>query len=400
MSEPVTDPLGFVLGRSRLAREDDLPTLLGSAAELLGALDVVIYLVDISQTRLVSLAPAVTDRRVLSVERTLAGRAFRDITTQTRYADDTVTVWEPLLDGSERLGVVELTFPRHAHDERPDLVAACQHLTALAAELIVSRQQYGDVVARSRRLLPMQLPAELQWNLLPPLTFATPQVVISGTVEPAYEVGGDSFDYAVNGDIAHMSIIDAMGHGLGAALLATVSVGALRNARRSGLDLVDTVRSMGKWLGSQFGPEVYVTAIVGELHTSTGHYRWINAGHPPALLLREGRVVKTLSAEVNPPLNVSSDMPSVAEERLQPGDRMLLYSDGVIEARSRTGEFFGTTRLADFVTRAAAAGLPAPETLRRLNLAILQHQDGNLQDDATTLLVEWSGAAAKRLAGG
>jgi serine phosphatase RsbU (regulator of sigma subunit) len=396
MSEPIIDPLGFVLQRGHLVREDDLPELFRSAAALLGACDVVLYLVDISQTRLVSLAAAARDRRVLNVEGTLAGRAFRDISVQTRRTDHGVTVWQPLLDGSERLGVVELTFPRQAQAEEADLPAS-QHLAALAAELIVSRQQYGDIVARTRRLLPMQLPAELQWTLLPPLTFATPRVVISGTVEPAYEVGGDSFDYAVNGDTAHLAIIDAMGHGLGAALLATVAVGALRNARRSGLDLLDTVRSMGKWLGSQFGPEAYVTAIVGELHTGIGRFRWINAGHPPALLLRDGRVVKTLSAGVSLPLSVSPDIPGIAEERLEPGDRLLLYSDGVIEARNRTGEFFGAQRLADFVTRAAAAGLPAPETLRRLNLAILEHQDGNLQDDATTLLVEWSGGAAQRL---
>jgi phosphoserine phosphatase RsbU/P len=212
------------------------------------------------------------------------------------------------------------------------------------------------------------------------------------------QLGGDSFDYAVNGDIAHLAIIDAMGHGLGATLLATVAIGALRNARRSGLDLVDTVRSMSKWLESQFGPEACVTAIVAEPHTGTGQYRWINAGHPPALLLRDGRVIKTLSAGVSLPLSVGQDIPGVAEERLQPGDQLLLYSDGVIEARNWTGEFFGLNRLADLVTRAAAAGLPAPETLRRLNLAILDHQDGNLQDDATTLLVEWSGGAAQRLA--
>jgi serine phosphatase RsbU (regulator of sigma subunit) len=216
-------------------------------------------------------------------------------------------------------------------------------------------------------------------------------------VEPAYEVGGDSFDYAVNGDIAQLAIIDAMGHGLTASLLATVAIGALRNARRSGLDLVDTVRSMAKWLGSQFGSEAYVTGIIGELHTGTGTYRWINAGHPPALLLRGGQVVKTLTAGVNPPLTVSPEAPDVTEERLQPGDRLLLYSDGVVEARNRAGDFFGTQRLADFVARAAAAGLPAPETLRRLNLAILDHQDGNLQDDATTLLIEWSGAVTEPL---
>jgi serine phosphatase RsbU (regulator of sigma subunit) len=75
---------------------------------------------------------------------------------------------------------------------------------------------------------------------------------------------------------------------------------------------------------------------------------------------------------------------------------LVLYSDGVVEARNDAGEFFGTQRLADFVAR-TSAGLPAPETLRRLNLAILDNQDGNLQDDATTLLIGWNGAVAEPL---
>nr|MDT0665405.1 PP2C family protein-serine/threonine phosphatase [Micromonospora sp. DSM 115978] len=81
----------------------------------------------------------------------------------------------------------------------------------------------------------------------------------------------------------------------------------------------------------------------------------------------------------------------IVEERLEPGDRLLLYTDGVIEARDSDGAFFGTDRLVEFVTRESAAGKPAAETLRRLTHAILAHQEGHLQDDATTLLVQWPG---------
>lgn len=76
-------------------------------------------------------------------------------------------------------------------------------------------------------------------------------------------------------------------------------------------------------------------------------------------------------------------------ERLQPGDRSLLYTDGVIQARDPDGECFGTERLVEFTTRECAAGLPAAETLRRLNHTILAPQHGTLQDDATTVMVEW-----------
>jgi serine phosphatase RsbU (regulator of sigma subunit) len=81
--------------------------------------------------------------------------------------------------------------------------------------------------------------------------------------------------------------------------------------------------------------------------------------------------------------------PDVASEQLEPGDRLLLYSDGVVEARNAVGEFYGVERLVQLVARQSADGRPAAETLRRLNLALLDHQEGKLQDDATTVLVEW-----------
>jgi serine phosphatase RsbU (regulator of sigma subunit) len=76
---------------------------------------------------------------------------------------------------------------------------------------------------------------------------------------------------------------------------------------------------------------------------------------------------------------------------------LLLFTDGVVEARSASGEFFGVDRLVDLVTRRQAAAQPVPETMRSLMHAILSHQDGELQDDATTMLVEWRGRAAQQI---
>lgn len=391
------DAVRMLLDRNKLLRPEDLPKAVNEAVALLGGSHAVIHLVDMHQVTLVPLAADQEDTgEAQNVEGTLAGRAFADIATQLRRSPSTLTVWEPLLDGAERLGVLEARFPLPEGDAS-GILTEFRYVAAVVAELLVARDKYGDAISRTRRREPMQMPAEVQWHLLPPLTFGTANVVVSGAVEPAYDVGGDCFDYAVNGDIAHVAIIDAMGHGLGSALLSTVAIGALRNARRAGLDLVDTVRSMDKWLSSQFGDETFVTAIVAELNTTTGVYRWVNAGHPPALLLRDGQIVKELTEGINTPLGLLHDVPIVEEERLQPGDRLLLHSDGVVEARSVDGEFFGSDRLIDFVAKAASSKLPAPETLRRLNQAILEHQGGYLQDDATTLLVEWSADAPEHL---
>jgi len=238
----------------------------------------------------------------------------------------------------------------------------------------------------------------MQWRLLPPLTFVSPRFSIAGVLAPADDVAGDSFDYAANGDVAQVAIIDAMGHGLEAALLAAVTISTLRNARRSGADLKSTVATIDSILAAQFGPDKFVTGIFGELDTANGWWRWTTCGHPPALLVRGGRVVRTLDSIIGPPLGLGllEPDPPMGSERLEPGDRLLLYSDGVIEARDADGNFFGMQRLVDFITREAAAELPAAETLRRLNRAILNHQQDALQDDATTVLVEWLTDQAQR----
>jgi serine phosphatase RsbU (regulator of sigma subunit) len=198
-----------------------------------------------------------------------------------------------------------------------------------------------------------------------------------------------------------VTLIDAMGHGLEAAVLAAVAISALRNARIRGLELATMVMDADQKLAKHFGPDRFVTGIVGQLDLRTGWWSWTTFGHPPALVVRSGKVVRTLDQVVVPPLGLAllGGPPEVATERLEPGDSLLLYTDGVVEARDSEGQFFGVERLVDLVAKKAADGRSAAETLRRLNLAILAHQEGALQDDATTVLVEWFAAQPEALSG-
>lgn len=391
-AEATLEALQLLLRESHLARADDVPSLVWDAGRALGARRSVVYVVDYDQLVLVPFTGAAMPAEAppLALDVTLAGRAFRDVTQHVATSEDSVTLWTAVIDGTERMGVLELEFDV-AFELDDQARTVCRDLAAAIAELLVTRTVYGDAVERTRRLTPLTIPAEIQWNLLPPLTFVSQKVAVAGALAPSTEVAGDSFDYAVNGDIASVVIIDAMGHGLEASLLSTVTIAAVRNSRRGGLGLIDTVGVADAAIASQFGPDKFVTAVLGELDTVTGVWTWITCGHPPALIVRGGRVVKMLDWVVNPPLglNLVHDRPGVGQERLEPGDRLLLYSDGVVEARDAAGEFFGLERLVEFVSKGASSGQPAAEALRRLNLSIMAHQEGELQDDATTVMVEW-----------
>ncbi len=376
-----------VVQGSHLLVPDDVPNLLVEHAKGLGAEDAALYLVDYEQRVLVPVPnPNGPDREEVVIDATLAGRCYRTLELQTATrGEGGVRVWAPVLDGVERLGVLELAFGT----EEPNLDEV-QILAGLMAEVVMTKQAYGDLFEQVRRRRPMTVAAELAWRLLPPLTFGTDELVISRVLAPAYQLGGDSFDYAVDAHTARIALFDAMGHGLEAGLLASVAMAACRTSRRAGCDLAGTASSIHEAVSTQFGLDRFVTAVLAELELASGRLRWSVSGHPPPLLLRNGRIVKTLAGDVTPPLGVSGVV-RVSEEMLEPGDQVLFFTDGVVEARSADGEFFGVDRLVDMIARTSAAATPAPETMRRLLHAILDHQEGELQDDATIVVMEWHG---------
>ncbi|HEX2772547.1 MAG TPA: PP2C family protein-serine/threonine phosphatase, partial [Micromonosporaceae bacterium] len=352
-----------------------------------GATEIAIYVADYAQSNLVPMPAHGLARKPMAIETTLGGRAYTSFEIQLA-PDHPDRVWVPLVDGCERIGVLEVVTPAAASDRAQ---AAGRELAACVAQLIKSRRAYGDIVERLRRRLPMQVAAEIVWGLLPPLTFATSDVMVTAILEPCYDVGGDVFDYALNGDVLSVGLFDTCGHGIKASTLASLAVNAYRNARRCGLDLADTSTSIDKWLRAEH-PNLFATALLAELDWTTGALRLINAGHPGAQLLRDGKVVRELPGPTALPLglgHMSSRSPFVHEEQLQAGDRLLAYTDGVTDALNAEGERFGLARLTDLVERALNDQLPTPETMRRLVSAVVAHQYNELQDDATAVLLEW-----------
>ncbi len=411
MEAAASAPLGhafssLALSSSRL-HPDDIPLLVANEAAKLGSADTTIYLSDMEQRLLVPLqAPGARPADPMSIDGTIAGRAYRTqrpvtvagATTAEGSNGAGATAWLPLLDSAERIGAVS-----YALDEEPDgqLLGQLAAFSNLVGELIANKADYGDSITRTRRIQDMTLAAEMRWSLLPPLTFTGRNLTISGIVEPAYEIAGDTFDYAVNDNTAHVVIIDAVGHGLEAARIADLAVSAYRHGRRRDLGPVETYREMDQILSQQFGHEKFATAQLATLDIANGQLCWLNAGHPPPMVIRRGHRID-LVAEVSLPIGLSHSHdggdPKMAATALEPDDVVLFFSDGVVEARSVEGEEFGRDRLGDMTVRALAAGQEPAETMRLLGHAILAHQLGVLQDDATLLILTWHGPPAERRA--
>ena len=391
----MADPLRSLLHASHLLAPDDLAATVATHARMLGVREAVLYLSDYEQITLLPLLGAeVPERQALLIEGTMAGRAFARVEIVSSPAHHGHRLWIPLLDGVERLGVAELVLAEAPTGDRQDELRA---FISLVAELVVVNDAYTDLFSRLRRRKTLSLAAEMQWELLPPMSFGTDRVVITGGLEPAYDIGGDSFDYAINGSTVDLVVMDSVGHGLPAAVLASVAVSAYRHARRNVLELPDIAVEVDAAIAAQFGASQFATAVLARLDLGTGRLQWINAGHPEPLIVRGSVLVRPPHCPPTRPLGLQASKPASCETRLEPGDRLVLYTDGITEARSPEGEFFGEQRLADFISSAAAAGHPAPETVRRLMRHVLSHQADQLQDDASIVVLEWLTGTEQRL---
>lgn len=319
----------------------------------------------------------------VSLDGTIPGRMFAS--GEPCVVNESRTVWWPLTDDEERFGAIELTFDQPA----PEDLGHIAELVQVLVLVIVAKRRYTDTVLRSRRTRPLSAAAEIQWDLLPPLAGRGTAATICGRLDPAYTTGGDSFDYAFGPERLEFALIDAVGHGLSAVLKSVAAIGAIRNARREQHTLEEAYLAAGDVLVSQFGHSFYVTGVIASLDLASGELRWINAGHPLPLLVRDGHLVGELACKPSMPAGLGGTVREIACDALQPGDKVLFYTDGVTEARSVAGGQFGSERLGELFLRATLDELSIPEIGRRLSNAVREHCNSDLADDAATVIVEY-----------
>ena len=379
--------LGSLLDRAHLMPPRLVGPLVAQEIAAMGGRDVAIYLQDFEHAVLRPLQGAGLTGNPEPIDDSPAGTAFRtDRPCEVEQPDGGLRLFVPMLDGSDRVGVLALTLPRVDDNDR----RLAHRIAGLTADLVVTKSGYTDTFVRTRMASPMSLSAHLQWQMLPPMVMTTPDLALAGALEPAYDVGGDSFDYALDEHTLHLAVFDAMGHGVEAATMATLLIAAYRHGRVNDSDLPDMYAEMDSVMADSY-PGRFATALISRLETTSGELTWVNAGHPPGLLIRAGRVVGELTGQVSRPVGFGNGEAHVHSTTLRPHDRVLFFTDGVVEERMPDGVQFGEQRLRECIEANAVHALPVAETVRLLSHALLRGRGGRTSDDASLLMVEWSG---------
>jgi serine phosphatase RsbU (regulator of sigma subunit) len=357
----------------------------------LGATEVAFLIADLSGEALQRLShvgdPAATRTQATeTAERvplrdSAAGRALRDQALHVAEVAGGCRVHAPVTNRGEAIGVLEVTLPGVPGDEQLADVRLAAHVLAY---VVIANRRFTDLFEWGRRSLRLSLAAEIQHRLLPSAsTCEAGQFTVAGWLEPAGEIAGDTFDFSVDRDVLHLSMTDAMGHAVRAAVLASVLVGALRNGRRADLPLGEQARRASDALHDHSGGSEFVTGQVARIDLDSGTTTIVNAGHPAPLRLRGGRV-EAIELQADPPFGTLPGQPyRVQTLQLEPGDRLMFVTDGVLERNAASID------LAMLMVQTAA--MHPRETVQDIVHALLAETKGRLMDDATILCLDWHG---------
>jgi serine phosphatase RsbU (regulator of sigma subunit) len=309
------------------------------------------------------------------------GRALAAQAVEVIAEDGGARLFAPVTSRGEAVGVLELGLKDFPGEQTVADVALAAHFLAY---VVIANRRYTDLFEWGQRSVPLSLAAEIQHRLLPgSFTCEAGQFTLAAWLQPAGEIGGDTFDFSLDRDALHLSMTDAMGHTMDAALLATVLVGGLRNARRRGVELAEQARLANDALAEQAGESQFVTGLVARIDLSAATAGIVNAGHPPPLRLRSGRVDQ-VPLEVDPPFGLRPQAGyRVQSLPLDVGDRLIFLTDGMLERDAER------INIAAILTE--GTDMHPREAVQHLTQAVLQASGGELRDDATALCLDWHG---------
>jgi serine phosphatase RsbU (regulator of sigma subunit) len=293
-------------------------------------------------------------------------------------------VLAPVTERGEVIGLLELFVADEPSASMVDDIAQLAHVLAF---VVIANRRHTDLYEWGQRTRPLSLSAEIQHGLLPgPQTCEAGSFALAGWLEPAATIAGDTLDFSLARDALHLSVTDAMGHGVAAALNATLCVGSLRNARNEGATLLEQVSVTNKALAeyaSHGALEDFVTGLIGRLDLRSGSIALVNAGHVAPYLARGSEVAAVeLPAEL--PLGLFPDTAYRGSHvSLQPGDRLVLVTDGMLERKAAGIDLPGAIQ--------DTRSLHPREAVRAMADRALEATGRALSDDATVLCLDWFG---------
>jgi serine phosphatase RsbU (regulator of sigma subunit) len=370
--------------------------VIGNAlSEAVGASDVSFLIADYSGHSLIRLSHLPRDGTATALGRehsdtvplsgTPHGRALAEQEVQIITEDGSTRLFAPVTSRGEAVGVLELTLGT-TPDERT--IAGVAHAAHALAYVVIANRRFTDLFEWGQRSLPLSLEAEIQHRLLPSsYTLEAGQFTLAGWLEPAGDVGGDTFDFSLERDTLHLSMTDAMGHTLDAALLATVLVGALRNARRRGVSLDEQADLANAALTSHAKDEEYVTGQLVRIDLPTGTARIVNAGHPAPIRVRDGHAERVALKSDLPFAASPSASYRVQELSLRAGDRLAFLTDGMLERNAAAVDAMSILT--------ASRHLHPREAVQDLTRRVVEACGGTLRDDATILCLDWHGGSPR-----
>ncbi|MFD7079326.1 PP2C family protein-serine/threonine phosphatase [Streptomyces sp. NPDC059918] len=318
------------------------------------------------------------------------GRAFGSQQPHVADVGDGVVVHLPVSVRGDRQGVLSVGYAAGAYD--PALLGPLMDVAAALGHEILVADRDTDVFLQARRAKRLTLAAEMQWQLLPGRACSRPEYDLGAQLEPAYAIFGDCFDWSASADHLTLTVNNGMGEGIDAALLTSLAVSALRNARRAGLGLEDQAALADQALYGQYQGRLHLPMLLLRFALDTGEVEVIDAGSPRLWRLRGG-AVEQVALEAQLPLGMFEDSVYTCQRfRVLPGDRLFFLSDGVYDVMSPAGEPYGRHALSRAVMNTRL--LPPSQVPRALLELLAEHRGGiEAADDAMALCLDWHGRA-------
>jgi sigma-B regulation protein RsbU (phosphoserine phosphatase) len=276
-----------------------------------------------------------------------------------------------------------------------------EELAARFGEMQSGLKRLRQLAMQDREL---EIAANIQRNLLQRVTPEAPGFGLHPIHRQANLVGGDWYDINYEGKSLTIAVGDASGKGIGAALMATVLLSVLRAERRLGADAERVIQRTNEALREAADVDAFTTLIYATIDAQTGQVRWFNMGHPSPFILRAKKNLASpfsgyfIEGPRNKALGWFQD-PGLAETviRVSPGDRLVFFTDGFIEAKSLGGDIFGEQRFAEVILRAST--LPLSSLGDVVVGEVERFAAGKLEDDLTMLIVEFQGVTAASTSG-